>query len=66
MREGAGGEGRGQRLLLIGLSRPLVVSARFCLSEPAGVIAATATGGLRHGCHTTVWGAERRLMPYGS
>ena len=44
----------------------LVVSARFCLSKPAGVIATTATGGLQHGCHTTGRWAERRLMPYGS
>ena len=34
----------------------MVVSARFRCSEPAGVIAATATGGLKHGCHTTVEG----------
>ena len=26
------------------------------LGEPAGVIAATATGDLQHGCHTTVGG----------
>ena len=33
-----------------------MVSARLRLSEPAGVIAATATGDLQHGCHTTVGG----------
>ena len=29
------------------------MSARLHLSEPAGVIAATPTGGRQHGCHTT-------------
>ena len=29
-----------------------MVSARLRLSEPAGVIAANATGGLQYGCHT--------------
>ena len=37
----------------MGRSTPLMVSARLRLSEPAGVIAATATRGLQHGCHTT-------------
>ena len=35
------------------------VSARFRSSEPAGVIAATATGGLQHGCHATVRGLSK-------
>ena len=43
-----------------------MVSARLRLSELAGVIAVTATGGLQHGCHTAGHGAERRLMPDGS
>ena len=55
---------RPARVLRIGLT--LVASARFCMSKPAGVMAATATGGLQRGCHTTGRGAERRLMPYGS
>ena len=33
-----------------------MVSARLCLSEPVGVIAAIATGYLQHGCHITVGG----------
>ena len=33
-----------------------MVNARLRLSEPVGVIAATTTGGLQHGCHTKVWG----------
>ena len=36
-----------------------MVSTRFRLSEPAGVIAATPTGGLQHGCHTTVGGLSK-------
>ena len=46
--EGAGGPDRAEQTL--------VVSARFRMSKAAGVIAATATGGLQHGCHTTVGG----------
>ena len=36
------------------------------MSKLAGGIAATATGGLQRGCHTTGREAERRSMPYGS
>ena len=39
----------GVGVLLIGLSRPPMVSARFRSSGPAGVIAATATGDLQRG-----------------
>ena len=33
-----------------------MVSAKLRLSQPAGVIAATATGGLQQGCHIMVGG----------